>query len=324
MDKVDESATMSILPIAANIPHSVVIMQPYFFLMQVYGRKVIGKLGALNRVIGVDVADTDSISSDAAQIANYASALIVPSNFSRSAYISSGVKAPVHVVPHGVDDFWFTTHVSFNFFRGLLDFKAKRGVKLIQTWLLHSSFRKGEDIVYNVFSKLIKERRDVALVVKRPMAVDVIVDEVKNGSPKPIVSIPASWLSEEQIRELMDVCDIFLLASRGGGFEHPPLLALARGEVVLGAKGGAWEEYLPDWALAPSHRSDIIFKDNPIHNGRGVEMEIDTCVSMLHSILDNIEEYKVRVKQHVDTYVKQRFTWSKIGELLRDIVSLVG
>jgi glycosyltransferase involved in cell wall biosynthesis len=127
-------------------------------------------------------------------------------------------------------------------------------------------------------------------------------------------------LSDDQIRELMDVCDIFLLGSRGGGFEHPPLLALARGEVALGAKGGAWEDYLPDWALVSSHASDIVLKDNPIHNGRGVEMDVDACVSKLHTILDNLDEYRARVRQHVYTVVRERFTWGRIGEQLRDIV----
>jgi glycosyltransferase involved in cell wall biosynthesis len=229
------------------------------------------------------------------------------------------VKVPVYVVPHGVDEGWLNTRVSVNFFKPLLDFKAKRNLKLIQTWLLHSSYRKGEDIVYRVFNELVKERKDAALVVKRPLTLDVYVDGVDEAQLKPTYSLPASWLSDDQIRELMDVCDIFLLGSRGGGFEHPPLLALARGEVALGAKGGAWEDYLPEWALIPSHASDIVLRDNPIHNGRGVEMDVDACVSKLHDILNDLDEYRARVKQHVDTCVKQRFVWSKIGEQLKDI-----
>jgi len=320
VEVVDEGAALSVLPIASALPESVIFMHPFFYPMQTYGKKIIAKFGSIKRLVGVDVADSDSITEYAVSVANLASAIIVPSSFSRNAYVKSGVKVPVYVVPHGVDEEWFTTRVSVNFFKPLLDFKAKHNLKLIQTWLLHSSYRKGEDIVYKVFNELVKERKDAALVVKRPLTLDVYVDGVDEAQPKPTYSLPASWLSDDQIRELMDVCDIFLLGSRGGGFEHPPLLALARGEVALGAKGGAWEDYLPDWALVSSHASDIVLKDNPIHNGRGVEMDVDACASKLHTILDNLDEYRARVRQHVYTVVRERFTWGRIGEQLRDIV----
>ena len=47
-------------------------------------------------------------------------------------------------------------------------------------------------------------------------------------------------MNEEQQRELFDQADLFLLTSRGGGFEHPGLMALARGVPTIAAKGGAW------------------------------------------------------------------------------------
>jgi hypothetical protein len=98
------------------------------------------------------------------------------------------------------------------------------------------------------------------------------------------------------------------------------LLALARGEPTIGAKGGAWEDYLPEWALIQSHRSGQVLLNNPIHNGYGVEIEVDKAVNALHEILNNLYEYKTRVKNYVDTCVKAKLTWSKIGLMLKDIV----
>jgi hypothetical protein len=55
----------------------------------------------------------------------------------------------------------------------LLDYKYESGKKLIQTWVMHSWYRKGEDLAYEVFNKLLEERDDVALVVRRPGTIDV-------------------------------------------------------------------------------------------------------------------------------------------------------
>jgi len=62
-----------------------------------------------------------------------------------------------------------------------------------------------------------------------------------------------------------------------------------------------------------------VLPNNPIHNGCGVEMQIEPAVNMLQEILNNLHEYKARVQQHVITCVKEKFTWGKIGLQLKDI-----
>jgi len=321
VQKVDENAFSVIMPIAQLSANCIFFLHPYFFQMQYNLNKLLAKIGKPERIIGVDVADTDHITKYGVELSNYAMAMIMPSNFSKKSLENSGVKIPVYVVPHGVDNYWIDSPPPKpDVFKKLFDYKMENNVKLIQLWVLHSEYRKGLDLAYKIFNKLIKERKDVALVVRFSNNTHVIDTPIKDNKPNPKIIISASFLTNEKIKELIDVCDIFLLASRGGGFEHPALLALSRGKVVIGAKGGAWEDYLPNWALVPSIKSGIILPNNPIHDGYGVEMIIDKAVDLLHNILNNLDDYKARVKNYVNTCVRERYTWDKIGLLLKDIV----
>ena len=321
--KVDETAIATILPIASMATRSVIFIHPYFYPIQVYEKKLFSRIGRIGTLIGVDVADTDHITETAVRLTEYATAMIVPSNFSRKTYVESGVKIPVHVIPHGVHESYINAEPSKpNVFKALHDYKAKTGRKLMQIWVLHSSYRKGEDLAYRIFNILARERMDVALVVRRPLSIDLYDSPVNPEKPAPKITIGKSYLTDEEIKELMDTCDIFLLASRGGGFEHPPLLAMARGEVVIAARGGAWEDYMPEWGLVPSQKSEIILPGNPIHDGRGVEMIVDYAVAKIYEILNNMDEYRARVMEHVEKHVKPNLTWDKIGQKLRELTAM--
>ena len=72
--------------------------------------------------------------------------------------------------------------------------------------------------------------------------------------------------------------------------------------------------------LVPSKPSGVVLAGNSIHTGVGVEMIVDKAVDKIHCILDNLEEYRVKTREHVNTVVKKRFIWSQIGLQLRDII----
>jgi glycosyltransferase involved in cell wall biosynthesis len=322
VQKVDDTALATILPIASISAKSVIFLHPYFYPIQVYERRLSSRIGKIGKLIGVDIADTDHMTETAVRLTGYATAIIVPSNFSRKTYVESGVKTPVHVIPHGVHESYIDAEPSKpNIFKALHDYKVKAKKKLMQIWVLHSSYRKGEDLAYKIFNTLVGERMDVALVVRRPLSIDLYDSPINPEKPTPKITIGKSYLTDEEIKELMDTCDIFLLASRGGGFEHPPLLGMARGEIVIAAKGGAWEDYMPEWGLVQSQKSETLLPGNPIHDGGGVEMMADNAVAKIYEILNNMDEYKARVKHHLNTCVREKFTWSKIGLQLRDIVA---
>jgi len=318
---IDEEA----LPLIEIYSNPLILLHPYFYPFQKWESKLSRKFASVHGVLGIDVADSDRISLYAVRLTNYALAMIVPSNFSKRTYIKSGVKVPVHVIPHGADDYWFEMQpVKSETFLKLVQIKEKYHAKLLLTYMLHSPYRKGLDILIKIYNKVKEEYGNVLLVLKTNRGVGFYSNPIKyrDGYLEKYMNgiVFHRWLNEWQQMELFDICDMYVLTSRGGGFEHPPFLALVRGEIVLGAKGGAWEDFLPEWALVPSKTSGYVLAGNPIHTGYGVEMLVEKAVDKILEIFDNLDDYKARVREYVNTHVREKFTWKKIGQKLSKIL----
>jgi len=313
------------LPFIEVTTRPLVILQPYFYPFQQHEKTLSRRLDKVHGLIGVDVADSDHITQYAVRLTQYADAIIVPSSFARKAYVSSGVSKPTHVIPHGVNQWWLDEPPNTpSTFQQLAKLKAESNTRILTCYIIHSEYRKGLDILLELYRHVHRERSNTILLLKTMNRVGFIRRPIdfKGGSLdmylEPLSN--SKWLTEKEQMELFDLSDIYLLTSRGGGFEHPALLALSRGLPVIGARGGAWEDYLPEWCLVDSVKSGRVLEGNPIHDGYGVEMLIDRAVEKTIDILDRLEEYKVKVKDYVNTHVRNELTWEKIGEKLRDVV----
>ena len=306
---IDENS----LPFLGGILRPFVLIQPYFYPFQKYEKKLQKRIHRWKGIIGVDVADSNKISKYAVHLTSYASAIIVPSTFAKNSYVSSGVKKPVYVVPHGIPEEYLTTpKTEPNEMKILHNIKQMKRKKLLLCYLVHSPYRKGEDLLHKIYDTIKKERKDVMLAIKDMHGIKLIEEQETR--------IHEGWLTEQAKLELYDISDLYLLTSRGGGFEHPPLEAIARGVPVIGAEGGAWQDYMCKWMLIPSKPSGIVLEGNPIHAGVGVEMKIEKAVNRVHEILDNLDEYKAKTKEYANTVIREKFTWTKVGEQLRDVI----
>jgi len=297
----------------------------FFYPFQKYGRKVSRNRDRIRALLGVDVADSDHLSGFAVSCANQADGHVVPSEFSKRTFVNSGVKTPVYVVPHGLDGRWFEEpKKKASTFYDLATLKERRNLKLILAWILHSPLRKGLDVLLEVYAKLLNNYNDLLLVVKTMRGVGYFLESIEHvgGVLEHHMDgkVFMGWLDEDQKMELYDICDMFILSSRGGAFEHSGLEAIARGLPILAAKGGSWEEYLPEWSLVASKRSYQVLPDNPIHDGCGVEMNVDRAVDKALEILENLDEYRARVRDHVHTRVKEQFTWEATGLRLKEVL----
>lgn len=315
VERIDELAFPHIMPMSRPI----VFLHPFFFIMSRSARFISRKLHLYRAIIGVDVADSDHISNLAVSMTDYADAMIVPSSFSRKAYVRSGVKVPVYVVPHGLDWEWYTKqNIADRYFQDLLLIKERRKYKYMLFFLWHSDYRKGADLVIEIYKRLIRERKDVKLVLKTKTADGRVAQVLRSLGAIHVYG----WLTEEQKMALYDACDIYILATRGGGFEMNGLEALARGLPVIAAKGGSWEDYLPDWLLVESRPTPYVLKDNPIHDGKGVEMIIDKAIDKIHDILENLDDYKARVRDHINK-IKHIYNWDNVGKLLSEVIERI-
>ncbi|RLC73335.1 MAG: hypothetical protein DRI26_01050 [Chloroflexi bacterium] len=309
---VDELALPNIYPFSDPL----IILHPLFYPMVKYARHIERIYNRIHGIIGVDVADSDRITNLAVSITNYCEAIIVPSKWSRDAYVNSGVTTPVYVIPHGLEKTYFEKPKEIKAFQDLLKLKQERKLTYLLFFCWHSEYRKGLDLVLKVYDRIRQERKDIVLITKFM---------TKEGKPHRIIRrlggiIIAGWLTEEQKLELYDLCDIYLGFSRGGGFELNFLEALARGEIVVAADRGAWTDYLPDFCLVKSHPCPYVLKDNPIHCGRGAEIDVEKAVDKVLEVTDNLEDYKARVREYVDKVIKKNYTWENIGQMLYNVI----
>ena len=310
---IDESA----LPLLDVRFKSIMFLQPYFYPFQFNEKLLARRVKYMHALIGVDVADSDRMSELAVRLTEYSTAMITPSVFARDSYVNSGVRKPVYVVPHGVDAEALDDKrpiVLTGALNHILSLK-KNGFKLLLSFIPHSPYRKGYDLLEQIFSRVRKERKDVLLVLRGGEGLILFRDDktvLKEG-----------WISEEEKDALFRICDLYVHTSRGGGFEHPPLEGLARGLPMIGAKGGSWNDYMPDWAGVDSKPSGYVLEGNPIHIGRGVEILVDRAVDKVLHMLNNLDDYKARAKEYANTVVREKFTWDKIGDKLAEIVEAI-
>ncbi len=272
----------------------------------------------LHALLGVEVADTDKIASQWADIANdYADALIVNSMWSYNAFVRSGIKIPVHVVYHAYDPA-LTEDINFASINKEIQYikklKDERKFKLVMVSLWHSDYRKGVDLFHEIALRLQKERGDVYFLVKsaipRADFHDLRMFNVTGMIPF------------EDMIALYKMSDVYLLPSRGGSFELNCLESLVAGVPCISTIGGAWEEFYDNntkHLLVKPRDYPIVLRGNKIHVGHGVEMDPDCAFEKVLTVLDNVSEEKEKVHKSAD-YLRKKFSYDAVRAQIIDVV----
>ena len=277
------------------------------------------------QLAGVDVCDSDRYSELAAFIANKYDKFIVPSSFCVDVAKRSGIKAKVYRLPHGVDPEWYTFPNVWDVapvksinpvLLQLYMYKVRKNKKLILFWLWHSAERKGWTEVYRVYTRLARERKDVALVLKTGLANPTEYQQVMQYDAINIYG----WLSDYEKMALYDLADITLNFSRGGGFELNCLESLARGTPCIASNWGSWTDYVPDFLRVKTGARVQPLPNNALHVGYGYAVDPEDALNKLHVILDNLDDFKARVLEHRDKKLRNEFRWDAIAKRLKEII----
>lgn len=277
-------------------------------------------------LIAIDVCDSDRISGYAVELLNNADRVAVPSSYCVNVLRSSGVKVPIYRIPHGVDPEWYSTSSFWGArpirymnpaLAELYLYKARRAKKLLLFWLWHSPGRKGWPEVRQVYERLVKERRDVVLVLKTVYPNMPEFYEVMHLGAIQIYG----WLSEYEKMELYDLADITLMFSRGGGFELSALESLARGVPVIASNIGSWVDYIPDFLLVRAGERVKVFENNAIHVGYGYKVDAVDAVDKIHDILERYEDYRARVEEWREKVLYNEYRWDLIAKKLLEIIN---
>jgi len=281
------------------------IFYPFFALPLGYGS--FQKEFKLESRVALEVADTDRIAKDKIELLNLSELLITFSQWSRKAYERSGFKNEIKVIPHGIPDEWIDGYPSKMTNFELEFLKKQPAIKILHFNTL-GCIRKGTDIACKLVRAIQEAYPNVLFVFKSPF-----IDPNLRGIN---VFRFSRWYSEQELYELFKLCDIYLLTSRGGGFELNGLEALACGEVVFYTKGLSPDDYaLTHGVPIEPEGTTRFWLDNPVHIGHGLEMNFEKALDKLKEVIENLDEYKAKAKE----FNPEPYRWSRISHEFADL-----
>ena len=302
----------------------IVILHPLFYLVHKY-RDGYARLLRLKKekgikLVGVDVADSDRISEWARQVCSNCDAVIVPSEWAKTVYENSGVETPIYVVHHALfPEFLSSKPSSYIYlFRDLVKAKSEKEVVLTLFICHHSPHRKGADLVREVLRKAVARERRILPVFHGVHA------RLLTRSVRGVVAWRGNtyYIPRKLLAALYDICDIYLLFSRGGGFELCGLEALARGEVVLAPEEGPWTEYLPPESLVKVARREKVLHSNVVHVGHGPVIDVDDAVEKLLTIAQEIDYWREKYAEYGEK-IRKEWTWERTWRELLSAIAEV-
>jgi len=189
--------------------------------------------------------ELDVLPEDFITIFNEADEIWTPSNFSRKAFINSGVESDkVQVIPNGVNTDIFTPYGE--------KFELNTDADLILLFVGGTLIRKGIDILLEAYKKAFDKSDRVCLVIKDMgtetfykgvNAREYLSDFLENEGAAEIIYLKDE-MSEYEMASLYRACDIFVSPYRGEGFSLPTLEAMACGCVPVVTAGGATDDFV--------------------------------------------------------------------------------
>jgi glycosyltransferase involved in cell wall biosynthesis len=182
-----------------------------------------------------------------------------PSNFSRNAFVSSGVDpSKVHIVPNGADP---------EFFSPVGESLVLPTTKRFKFLFVGATiYRKGVDILLESYSRAFTPQDDVCLVIKdlgvntlyKGQTAQDLIRKYQGQKGVPEILYLEEELSGEQMTRLYRACDIFVSSYRGEGFSLPTLEAMSSGLPVIATGGGATDDFVDEevgWLIDAERRA---------------------------------------------------------------------
>ena len=202
------------------------------------------------KIIFTMIETSQGIHKDYREKLNLFDEIWVPTEIGKKLLKDSGVRAPIYVIPLGVDIDRYnvdakplTLKTKLNKFKFISVFK----------W----SYRKGPDLLLKAYLEEFSSKDDVSLLlvtrtlnVPEDVGLKTIMQEFENirqtvkKDDLPHVALYPELVSERKMPSLYKACNAFVLMSRGEGFGLPNLEASSCGLPVITTNCTAQMEYL--------------------------------------------------------------------------------
>ena len=199
-----------------------------------------------------------SFRKDFVKIFNQAEEIWTPSNYSRNAFVNSGINPnKVQVIPNGIDPELFKPYGN------KYPLKTKKKLKLL--YLGGTIPRKGIDVLLEAYFKAFTSHDDVCLIIKDIGATSFYSGQNASQQIKKFIEDKKSAeieyidndLTEVELASLYRACDVYVSPYRGEGFSLPTLEAMASGLPVVVTAGGSTDDFVGDldgWKIPSSDK----------------------------------------------------------------------
>jgi glycosyltransferase involved in cell wall biosynthesis len=216
-----------------------------------------------------------------------------PSNFTRQAYLDSGIEFnKVQIVPNGINPELFKPYGD--------KFHLNTNKKIKLLFCGGTIYRKGIDILLESYIQSFTIDDDICLVIKdmggdsfyQGQTFEKHIAEVMNKPNTPEIIYIKEMMTETEIASLYRECNVFVSPYRGEGFSLPTLEAMASGLPVIVTEGGATEDFVLDefsWKIEAEPKSIGNKIDNKELTGEAyiLEPSIEDLSEILKSVYKN-------------------------------------
>lgn len=224
-----------------------------------------------------------------------ASEIWTPSTFSATALRNSGIEAPVHVIPNGVDVGVFNPD-------GAPHALANEDVFTF-LYVGGTIYRKGVDLLLKAYAEAFSRSDNVRLVIKDSGTRNLYLGQTagsmvrkyqENEDVAEIVYLEDD-LSQVTLSALYRSSDVLVSPYRGEGFSLPTLEAMACGTPPMVTSGGATDDFVDErsgWHI-PSHRISVgntIYGEELRGEGFLLEPDVERLGTMMRNVVSARKE----------------------------------
>jgi len=234
--------------------------------------------------------------------------IIVPSRFCQEVFKNAGFESVV--VPLGYDDKTFV-------------YKQKDYEKEPFVFLHYDAFnqRKGWDLVFKAFNEEFRSE-SARLILKTTKLAGYPFPIMKSQYPQ--IDVIKEQSKSEELADLLQNADCFVLPSRGEGFGIPPLEAIATGTPTIIPNAHGFSEY-----FSKEHFFEVRIKESTpalyerykgVDTGTMSEPDVEDLKRQMRFVYEH-RSYAFEMAEKSSQWVKENWTYKQTAQRLASILS---
>ena len=227
--------------------------------------------------------------------------LWVPSEFTKQAFVTSGWKGRIDVIPH------FVSHVhrkqssahepDLKTLRVMVPFDSKSRIErklphlsIAATILACLEAEVEHDIILKTHDA---KPRDINAIISK--AVRLVEQSAPSWDRKFNIELCPKWLEEVELSVLMASCHAVISLNRGEGFGLSGIEAMASGIPIVWTNWGGSTQYMTEancYPVAPIAITDV-YGDDYFKTGQWAEPSLASAVDQIKILIDDIKSGRV-------------------------------